>query len=254
MALVSMRDVSYGFGGPPLLENVNLRVEKGERVCLLGRNGVGKSSLMKLISGELTPDSGEIIRRKGARVARLSQHAPSGVAGRIIDVVSRGADDGEAGNAVHRVESILTRLKLDPDAVFETLSAGLKRQVMLARALAARPDLLLLDEPTNHLDIGAIIRLEDILTRQVETLVLVTHDRVFLQKLSTRILDIDRGRMTSWAGDYNAFLKRKEAALSVETAQQALFDKKPPVIIFVYKIAVNCEDIMKKRCEECGIS
>ncbi len=229
MALISMRDVSYGFGGPPLLENINLRIEKGERVCLLGRNGVGKSSLMKLISGDLAPDAGEIIRRKGARIARLSQHAPSDVTGRIIEVAARGSDisdDGDSKGAIHRVESILTQLKLDPDALFETLSAGLKRQVMLARALAARPDLLLLDEPTNHLDIGAITRLEDMLTRQVETLVLVTHDRVFLQKLSTRVLDIDRGRMTSWASDYKTFLKRKEAALSAEEAQQDLFDKK----------------------------
>ncbi|MCP4688742.1 MAG: ATP-binding cassette domain-containing protein, partial [Desulfobacterales bacterium] len=229
MALISMRDVSYGFGGPPLLEKINFQIEKGERVCLLGRNGVGKSSLMKLISGELEPDGGEIILQKGARIARLSQHAPTHIAGRVIDVAASGCDAGggsESGKADHRVESLLTQLKLEPDALFETLSAGLKRQVTLARALASRPDLLLLDEPTNHLDIDSITRLEDILARQVESLVLVTHDRVFLQKLSTRILDIDRGRLTSWAHDYQTYLKRKEDALSAEETRQALFDKK----------------------------
>jgi ATP-binding cassette subfamily F protein uup len=229
MALLSLRDVRLTLGGPPLLDGVSLSIEEGERVCLLGRNGAGKSTLLKMIGGEVspdgarvTPDSGELALQKGARVAYLPQEVPEGMTGRVFDIVSNTHPRPEE----HEVNAVLMRLQLDGDAEFETLSGGLKRRVVLARALATGPDLLLLDEPTNHLDITSIAWLEEFLPRAVPSLLFVTHDRAFLQKLATRIVEIDRGKLSSWACDYNTYLERKAAQLEAEEKQSALFDKR----------------------------
>lgn len=261
MALLSFKDVTFGFVSPPLLDHVNLQIERGERVGLLGRNGAGKSTLMKLIMGDLVPDEGQIERQAGVRVTRLVQDVPTGRTGTIFDEVAAGL--GESGAAVaahfrlhhpdashspserealtqlslstesdeiwqgeHRVEVILERMQLNPLSLFDSLSSGMKRRVLLAKALVLDPDVLLLDEPTNHLDIEAIQWLEDFLSRYSGTLVFVTHDRVFLQRIARRIIELDRGRLFDWPCDYATFLERKEAALLVEEQQQALFDKK----------------------------
>lgn len=269
MALIGMRDLSIRFGGPTLLEGVNFFIEPGERVCLVGRNGMGKTTLMKLLSGEIEPDSGEVVRQRGLRVARLTQEVPEGLAGTVWEVVAGGlgalsgfltayhqaslqleraggkasalqaleeaheALDRVAGwGDQQRVTEILSQMSLEPDTPFTALSGGLKRRVLLARALATDPDLLLLDEPTNHLDLDAIQWLENFLKPETGgrtyrgTLFFVSHDRLFLDRLATRILELDRGRLTDWPGDYAAYRQRKETLLEVETAQQALFDKK----------------------------
>ena len=228
MALLSLRDVSLAFGGPRLLDRVDWQIERGERVCLLGRNGEGKSTLLRLIEGQLEPDEGAVIRQQGLRIARLPQEVPEGQGGTVADEVAEGlADEGHGpGHADHRVEAIISRMGLDAGALFESLSSGMKRRVLLARALVADPDILLLDEPTNHLDIEAIRWLEDFLLRSVGTLVFVTHDRAFLGRLATRIAELDRGRLDDWACDYATFLERKEQLLAAEERQAALFDKK----------------------------
>jgi len=232
MALISLKDVSLGFGGHPLLDHVNFQIERGERVCLLGRNGAGKSTLMRLIHGDLVPDDGEIARQQGVRIAMLVQDVPHGLAGATVDVVAGGLETdpalpvAEDAGRRQQVEKTLSRMSLDPRARFEALSAGLKRRVMLARGLACDPDILLLDEPTNHLDIDAIGWMEDFLLRYGGTLLFVTHDRMFLQKLATRILELDRGYLTNWSCGYEAFQERKQAALSVEAGHWAEFDKK----------------------------
>jgi len=222
MALLSMRDVSLSFGGPALLDKVNLQIEEGERVCLVGRNGAGKSTLMKLINGDTAPEGGAIALQKGARAAYLLQEVPEAASGRIFEVVA----DGQKNTAEHQIQAVLTRLQLPAEADFATLSGGLKRRVFLARALACDPDILLLDEPTNHLDVESIAWLEDFLVRYVKTVLFVTHDRVFLQRLATRIVEIDRGKLATWECDYATYLERKEAQLEAEEKQNALFDKK----------------------------
>ena len=261
MALLSFRDVTFGFVSPPLLDHVNLQIERGERVGLLGRNGTGKSTLMKLIVGSLPPDSGFVERQAGTRIARLVQDVPVGRTGTIFDEVAAGL--GEIGDAVaanfrlhhpdanhteddhasltqraeslesdkvwqgeHQVDVILERMQLNPLLPFDSLSSGMKRRVLLAQALVLDPDVLLLDEPTNHLDIDAIQWLEDFLSRYSGTLIFITHDRVFLQRLARRIVELDRGRLFDWPCDYATFLVRKEATLAAEEQQQALFDKK----------------------------
>ena len=233
MALISLQEVSIGFGGPRLLEDINLQIESGEWVGLLGRNGMGKSTLLKLVSGEILPHSGTVARQQNIRVAYLPQEVPQGLIGRIIDIVEGGLevvngalDDEHQWQRQHQVEKILSRMGLDADARFETLSAGLKRRVYLARGLVRDPDLLLLDEPTNHLDITAIDWLENFLKRWGKTLLFVTHDRVFLQRLATRIVELDRGKLFDWDCDYSTFVQRKEDMLSAEQTQNALFDKK----------------------------
>ncbi len=233
MALISLQDVSIGFGGPRLLEEINLQIESGEWVGLLGRNGMGKSTLLKLVSGEILPHSGTIARQQNIRVAYLPQEVPQGLSGRIIDIVEDGLDavngtldDEHQWQRQHQVEKILSRMDLEADARFETLSAGLKRRVYLARGLVRDPDLLLLDEPTNHLDISSIDWLEDFLKRWGKTLLFVTHDRVFLQRLATRIVELDRGKLFDWNCDYSTFVQRKDEMLSAEQTQNALFDKK----------------------------
>jgi ATP-binding cassette subfamily F protein uup len=262
MALLGMQDVSIAFGGPPVLDRASFSMERGERVCLLGRNGAGKSTLMKALDGTLTPDSGAIVRETGATVARLEQEVPDDVTGSTFDVVAAGL--GERGqllaryhDASHRVavestdaalreldrlhraldaadawqlytsvETVLSHLGLDADLPFANASGGRKRQTLLARALVREPDVLLLDEPTNHLDIDAIEWLENFLIDRGTTLLFVTHDRAFLRRVATRIIELDRGRLTDWGGDYDTYLERKEAALAAEARENAEFDKK----------------------------
>ncbi len=236
MALLSLQDVNIGFGRPLLIERANLQIERGEKVCLLGRNGTGKSTLLKLINGDLMPDSGEIVRQKGMHTAYLSQEIPKELHGTVFDIVSDGFEIPDrckpARNADlewkrhHRVEKVISQMQLDADAEFNTLSAGLKRRVLLARGLVCDPDILLLDEPTNHLDVDSIGWLEEFLLRYEGTILFVTHDRTFLKKLATRIIELDRGSLSSWACDYETFLVRKQAILDAEESQQAVFDKK----------------------------
>ena len=233
MALISLQDVSIGFGGPRLLEEINLQIESGEWVALLGRNGMGKSTLLKLINGEILPHEGTIARQQNIRIAYLPQEVPQGLRGLVRGIVESGLeeiagalDDEHLWQRQHQVEKILSRMELDPEARFEVLSAGMKRRVYLARGLVRNPDLLLLDEPTNHLDINSIDWLEDFLKRWDGTLLFVTHDRVFLKRLATRIVELDRGKLFDWDCDYSTFLKRKEEMLSAEQSQNAIFDKK----------------------------
>lgn len=232
MALISLQDVSLGFGGPRLFDEINLQIEQGEWVGLLGRNGMGKSTLLKLVHGDFFPQSGVVSRQQNLRVAYLPQEVPAEVVGKVIDIVASGLDSPiPAADEPHwqgqlQIEQVISRMQLDADAEFETLSAGMKRRVMLARGLVKTPDLLLLDEPTNHLDIASIDWLEGFLKRWGGTLLFVTHDRVFLQKLTTRIVELDRGRLFDWNCSYTTFLERKEARLSAEAEQNVLFDKK----------------------------
>ena len=233
MALISLQEVSLGFGGPLLLEEINLQIERGEWVGLLGRNGMGKSTLLKLVNGDLFPEHGVVARQQYLRVAYLPQEVPQGMAGRVNAIVSAGlegiAGPGTQDDAWQRqlqVDQVIARMSLDPQARFESLSAGLKRRALLARGLVRNPDLLLLDEPTNHLDVQSIDWLETFLKRWGGTLLFVTHDRVFLEKLTTRIIELDRGRLFDWNCDYATFIQRKEALLAAEQEQNVLFDKK----------------------------
>jgi len=233
MPLVTVSDVTIGFRGPLLLDVVSCQIEPGQRIGLLGRNGTGKTTFMRLLTGDLEPDAGEIIPAQHVRVALLPQDVPQDLTGAIREIVRTGCDDISHDDhheaewkADHQVDQILTRTTLDGDGRFETLSSGMKRRVLLARTLVASPDLLLLDEPTNHLDLEAITWLEDFLARWEGAFMFVTHDRTFLRKLANRILEIDRGRLFDWSCDYDTFLKRKEAALAAEEKQNALFDKK----------------------------
>ncbi|OAM89261.1 ATP-binding cassette domain-containing protein [Termitidicoccus mucosus] len=233
MALVNLLDVNLSFGGPAVLENVNFQVDPGERVCLVGRNGAGKTTLMRVIAGELAPDTGVVSRQPGARFTRLAQEIPAGLDGTVHDLVAAAAlaprdehDHEEDWQRELRLENLLERLGLAPAAPFASLSGGLKRRALLARALAGRPDLLLLDEPTNHLDLASILWLEEFLLTEKIPLFFVTHDRAFLRRLATRIVELDRGRLSSWACDYDTYLARKQDVLEAEERQQAAADKK----------------------------
>ncbi|HEY9400268.1 MAG TPA: ATP-binding cassette domain-containing protein, partial [Luteimonas sp.] len=256
MPLITLQNVDYSVGGPLLLEHVDFTIEPGERVALIGRNGAGKSTLLKLLAGDLKPDDGEIRVEGGRRVARLEQEVPVGAGGAVFDVVAEGL--GEVGahlaqfhHLIHadpvdtdaltrvqtlieeangwsldqRVGEVLERLGLDGEAVFARLSGGMKRRVLLARALVSAPDLLLLDEPTNHLDIAAIDWLEGFLKSWQGALVFVTHDRRFLRSLATRIVEIERGQLTSWPGDWANYQRRREERLNAESQENARFDK-----------------------------
>ena len=233
MALISLQDVSIGFGGPRLLEEINLQIETGEWVGLLGRNGSGKSTLLKLVSSEIAPHSGMISRQQNLRLAYLPQEVPQDMRGLVREIVESGLDpmagsldEEHQWQRQHQVEKVMSQMDLDPEARFELLSAGWKRRVYLARGLVRNPELLLLDEPTNHLDINSIDWLEEFLKRWGGTLLFVTHDRVFLQHLASRIVELDRGRLFDWHCDYPTFVKRKEEMLSAEQEQNVLFDKK----------------------------
>ncbi len=262
MALVCLQDLSISFGGDPLLDKINLQIEAGERVCLVGRNGTGKSTLMKLLAGEVLPDSGRLLRGEGVKIARLTQEIPRTLNGTVYDIIVSGLGDllellaryhaaafelennnddaalaklaavaeeieiAGAWQVQQRVDLVMKRLKLDSETPVATLSGGLKRRVLLARALVAGPDLLLLDEPTNHLDIDAIVWLEEFLLSSAQTLFFVTHDRKLLQKLATRIVDLEAGKLTSWPGDYRNYLRRKAEMLNADEQYQDRFDKK----------------------------
>ena len=232
MSLVSIENVSIGFRGPLLLDSVSCQIEPGQRIGLLGRNGVGKTTLMKMLIGLQSPDSGEIKISPGTNIQILSQDVPHDLNSDVLSVVLDGLPeevDGieqEPWQRQNAAEQILSRMELDGSARFEKMSSGMKRRVLLAKALASKPDLLLLDEPTNHLDIQAIDWLEQFLLKSRTSLLFVTHDRMFLQKLANRILEIDRGRIFDWSCDYQTFLKRKEQALASEEKQNALFDKR----------------------------
>lgn len=263
MALIDLQDVKLAFGGPLLLDEVSLRLDRGERVALVGRNGTGKSTLLRIVLGELAPDEGEVARAPGSRTTLLAQQVPPQLSGTVYEVVSDGLGDlGALVTEHHRlaaelaaagddrrllarfedvqqaleaaggwrfstkVETVLSRLELPADAGFAALSGGLKRRVLLARALVAEPDVLLLDEPTNHLDVPAIEALEELLLGFGGALLFVTHDRAFLRRLATRFVELDRGRLSDWPGDYDAYLAGKARELEVEAGHAALFDKK----------------------------
>ena len=224
MALISLQNIQIAFGGPRVLDGVDLQIEAGERICLVGRNGAGKSTLLKIITGSLVPDEGEIIRQRDLKVAQLEQEVPLARPGTVFDVVAEEWDNEHELN--HPVERAISLLGLDPQAEFSTCSGGTKRRVLLARALVNEPDLLILDEPTNHLDIEAIEWLESYMRRREGALLFVTHDRAFVRNLSTRIVEIDRGKVFSWAMDYDTFLEKREERLQVERDQWRQFDKK----------------------------
>ncbi len=232
MAILSLQNISMAFGGPLVLDNVSRQIEQGERICLVGRNGTGKSTLLNLINHKIKPDSGDIFRRPDLLVGTLSQEVPPHIQGKIFDVVSSGPKNILSKNPQStreirtRVEKVITRLNLTPDAEFPTLSAGMKRRVLLAKAIAEGPDLLLLDEPTNHMDIPSIELMENFLLQYRKALLFVSHDRVFLEKLATRIIEIDRGHLTSWACNYKTYLVRKRALIEAEEEHNRQFDKK----------------------------
>ncbi len=229
MPQIQLDSVTIGFRGPPLLDEVNCVIEPGDKIGLLGRNGEGKTTLMRLLSGQLSADHGRVVLAPGTNVSQLRQDVPHDIEASVAEVVRTGAMEGtheEHWEADHAVEKTLTRMGLDGEARFESLSSGMKRRVLLAQAIVGEPDVLLLDEPTNHLDIDAINWLEQFLLGWRGTLLFVTHDRVFLRRLATRILEIDRGRLFDWSCDYDTFLLRKEQALAAEEKQNALFDKR----------------------------
>jgi ATP-binding cassette subfamily F protein uup len=218
MAILSFRDVSFQMGGTPLLDSVSFSVEPGERICLTGRNGAGKTTLMRLLVNEHEVDSGEIVRNLSSRIAYLPQEIPD-LPGLVSEIIREGTVHHEAEGhwkADIEAERWATQSGLPPEALFSSLSGGQKRRVLLARALSSEPDLLLLDEPTNHLDIDTIAWMEDILLSTRTALLFVTHDRAFLRRISTRILELDRGRMFDWACDWDTFLVRKEAMIEAE--------------------------------------
>ncbi len=262
MALISLQGVSLAFGGPKLFDEMTLQIELGERVALLGRNGTGKTTLMRVIAREISLNEGNIIYQKGIRVAYLPQEVPVDLKGTVFDVVLSGMgeqvklvkDYHHVAHALEteyseqlmkrldvlqsemdrtngweinqQVEQVVAQMKLDPESDFETLSGGQKRRAFLAKALVLKPDCLLLDEPTNHLDIASIDWLEAFLKEFKGTLIFVTHDRMFMNRLATKIVELDRGKLFSWACDYPTFLERKQMALDAEASEGARFDKK----------------------------
>ena len=260
MALMILNQISMAFGGPLLLENASLSVEPGERIGLVGRNGAGKSTLLKIMAGLLKPDAGEVNCPGGARVAYLPQDVPQDLSGQVYDVVAAGLSGQlELLHEYHaltvrvssepelmprleklhhameakgvwelslKVEAVLSKTELDGGAEFASLSAGMKRRVLLARALVSEPQLLLLDEPTNHLDLDAIIWLEDYLKRSDLALVIVSHDRAFLKRLVSRVVEVDRSQLLSYDCDYAAFVERRVARLAAEAEQNHQQDRK----------------------------
>jgi ABC transport system ATP-binding/permease protein len=229
--LLTLDHIHHAFGHLPLLDDISLQLEPRERVSIIGRNGAGKSTLLQIISGELPPDAGTVWHQPALRVARLVQDVPLTSTQSVFDVVAEGlaglkGHDADDWRREHKVDLVLSRLDLDGAARVDTLSGGWRRRVLLARALVAEPDVLLLDEPTNHLDIEAISWLENFLAEYRGAVVFVTHDRAFLQRLATRIVELDRGTLTSWPGDYATFLEKKEEWLENEAVQQEKFDRK----------------------------
>jgi ATP-binding cassette subfamily F protein uup len=262
MALISLKEITLAFGGPLLFDGVSMQLEPGERVALLGRNGVGKTTLMKAMAGQIDIDSGEIIYQKGVKITHLPQEVPGDIKGTVFDVVFSGLGEradllSEYHHVTHRLHSentpqlmqelgrlqaeldhtdgwdldsqvgdVLTHMHLDGETDFQMLSGGQKRRALLAKSLVIKPEILLLDEPTNHLDIDTINWLEEFLKDYSGTLFFVTHDRMFMTHLATRIIELDRGKIFNWSCDYPTFLERKQMALDIESAQRADFDKK----------------------------
>ncbi|MGF1451364.1 MAG: ATP-binding cassette domain-containing protein [Opitutales bacterium] len=225
--MIAARDLHLAFGGPALFEGIGFEVHPGERACIVGRNGAGKSSLLKTLAGLVTPDDGEVFLTPGARVAYLPQELPDGLSGPVADVISAQLPpEAEPWEREATLEKLLRELELSGKADFETLSVGMKRRALLGRALAIQPAALLLDEPTNHLDLASIEWLERFLPGFRGALLFVTHDRAFLQNVATRILDLERGKLISWNCSYAEYLKKKEAWLLAEAEQRAQFDKK----------------------------
>jgi ATP-binding cassette subfamily F protein uup len=264
MPLLSLKNLTFTYSKPNLLENITLHIERGERIGLVGRNGAGKSTLMKLIAGTLKPDDGSVDMLNDTVIARLDQEVPQGgdrtafevaaegyselgpyvadyrwLGHRMIEghtltkaeasryeVASTALADAECWSAADDLEALLAEMQLPPDVLFASLSAGMKRRVLLAGAMIRKPDILLLDEPTNHLDIESILWLQGFLKRFAGTLIFVTHDRVFLQEVANRIVEVDRGRVFDWTCDYQTFLVRRDALLAAEAIEQAQFDRK----------------------------
>ena len=262
MPLINLQNVLLSYGKPPLIDYVNLVIERGERVCIIGRNGAGKSTLLKIINGQVLPDEGKIERANDVKVAQLEQSVPQNTTGNVFDVISEGlGKEGKLIQKFHyltqqlnhdsspkifsdleqcqaeldridgwdinsRVESIITKMKLNPEADISSLSGGFKRRVLLARALVANPDLLLLDEPTNHLDIEAIQWIEQFLIKWEGSLLFISHDRHFMDNLANRFVEIDRGKLVEFNCDYSTYLARKQDNLVVEDKHNALFDKR----------------------------
>ena len=261
MPLITLRDIQLSYGQQPLLDHVNLSIDVGERLCLIGRNGAGKSTLMKVIAEEIQADDGQIEKTQGLSVARLEQEVPDDQEHSVHFMVAEGLGEqgallSEHAELVHhlgdgddkilarfeelsteieargawqlsqRVDTVLSKLNLDGDMSFAGLSGGMKRRVLLARALVQDPDILLLDEPTNHLDMESIQWLEEFLKNFGTTLVFISHDRAFIRSLATRIIELDRGKLTSWPGSYEKYLSGKQAALDAEERANAEFDKK----------------------------
>ncbi|MBQ25077.1 ATP-binding cassette domain-containing protein [Alcanivorax sp.] len=261
MPLITLRDIQLSYGQQPLLDHVNLSIDVGERLCLIGRNGAGKSTLMKVIAEEIQADDGQIEKTQGLSVARLEQEVPDDQEHSVHFMVAEGLGEqgallSEHAELVHhlgdgddkvlarfeelsseieargawqlsqRVDTVLSKLNLDGDMPFAGLSGGMKRRVLLARALVQDPDILLLDEPTNHLDMESIQWLEEFLKNFGTTLVFISHDRAFIRSLATRIIELDRGKLTSWPGSYEKYLSGKQAALDAEEKANAEFDKK----------------------------
>ena len=261
--LLSYRNLTVSFGGPKLLDDAGLIIAKRERICLLGRNGEGKSTLLRILNGEIEPDSGEIEAIPGLRIGKLDQEVPASLEGTVFEIVAQGLgkaaktiaqyhhllheigehpEDESIGEQLdklqyqldqtggwdieNKVENILQRVELDGDQEFTSLSGGNKRRALLARALIAEPHILLLDEPTNHLDIPGIRWLEEFLRKADIALLFVSHDRAFIQRVANKTLDLDRGQLTRWECDYGTYLIRKAELLAGEAKQQAVFDKK----------------------------
>ena len=260
MPLISFDNLSIAFGAEKLLDGADFQLDAGERVCLIGRNGAGKTTLLRLLAGEIQPDSGDLWRQPGLRVATLAQELPADTAATVFEIVAGGLELGgllaEYHEAAHRlsqaatsdemrqmerlqheleardgwrwqqrVETVISRLQLPADTPLAELSGGWRRRVLLGRALVREPDVLLLDEPTNHLDLETIQWLENELLEFRGGLLFVTHDRALLQRLATRLLELDRGVLTSWPGDYAAFVEKKAALLEIEARHNAKFDK-----------------------------
>ena len=226
MPLVTLDRVSIAFGHLPLLTDASLQIEDKERVAVVGRNGTGKSTLLQIVSGDLAPDGGSVWRQPALRVARLAQDVPLSDPRHVFDVVAEGADPHEEEwRREQRVRLVLSRLELKPDVAVDTLSGGWRRRVLLARALVNEPQLLVLDEPTNHLDIDAMTWLETFIDGYPGAVLFVTHDRVFLERLATRIVELDRGTLTSWPGDYPTFVRKKQESIANEAVRNEKFDK-----------------------------
>ena len=262
MTLLAYRNLTVSFGGPNLLDSASLTIGKRERICLVGRNGEGKSTLLRIIAGQIKPDVGEVETIPNLRIGKLDQEVPEQLEDSVFNLVVSGL--GSAAKAIaeyhhlakkyaedpndtlakqldqlqetldstngwsleHKVESILNRVELNGDDSFSLLSGGNKRRALLARALVSEPHILLLDEPTNHLDIPGICWMEQFLQKADCGLLFISHDRAFIRQIATRILDLDRGRLTSWNCDYDTYLTRKAELLAGEVKQRAVFDKK----------------------------